>query len=206
MTYSKNFEKIVAKDYAYPAVLFSVALLFSVIELFAVSIGGETFFMIYHRAALVALCAILLIVFAFARKNVNYFDVIATVILGLIAFADLMCILSTTPAFRYNDYYSPVVDVLPSGLMKIKMVVDVKPSVRITEEELVQLSAYKVSGFSFLGLCEGLFLAGIAATTVVRNNSTDGCKVVAVQKKVWAAVAAVFALLAIVFVIVLALK
>lgn len=197
MTYPKGLEKIVDKKYAYPAWLSALAIVFSLLELFIVNFDLSPSFLFWNRLGIAVFCIVMLIIFAFMRKNVNFYDVTATCILAMILIADALNIIVTTEITKGGQVYTPVVDIFPSGLLRYRMV-----PTEINQSG--EASGLKYS-FSFAGLLQGLFLLFIAGSTVAekRVGEDKAERLDGTLKKIWKGTAIAAALLTAVFLILL---
>ena len=197
MTYPKGLEKIVDKKYAYPAWLFALAIVFSLLELFIVNFDLNPSFLFWNRLGIAVFCIVMLILFAFMRKNVNFYDVTATCILAMILVADALNIIVTTEIMKGGQAYTPVVDIFPSGLLRYRMV-----PTEINQSG--EASGLKYS-FSFAGLLQGLFLLFIEGSTVAekRVGEDKAERLDGTLKKIWKGTAIAAALLTAVFLILL---
>lgn len=195
MTYPKGLEKIIDKKYAYSAWLFALATVFSLLELFIVNFDVNPGFLFWNRIGISAFCIVMLIVFAFMRKDVNFYDVAATSILAMILIADTLNIIATTEITKGGQIYNPVVEIFPSGLLRYRMF-----PTEINQSGEVKDLRY---AFSFSGLLEGLFLIFIAGCTVAkRRSSQDNAeRLERTLKRVWQVSAIVSAILVVVFLI-----
>ena len=142
-------------------------------------------------------CIVMLIIFAFMRKNVNFYDVTATCILAMILIADALNIIVTTEITKGGQAYTPVVDIFPSGLLRYRMV-----PTEINQSG--EASGLKYS-FSFAGLLQGLFLLFIAGSTVAekRVGEDKAERLDGTLKKIWKGTAIAAALLTAVFLVLL---
>ncbi len=195
MTYPKGLEKIVDKKYAYPAWLFALAMVFSVLELFIVNFDRNEIFLFWNRIGIFVFCIVMLILFAFIRKNVNFYDVTATAILALIMLVDALNIVATTEITKGGVLYNPVVDIFPGGLLRHRMFpTDIN--------ETGEIKALRYS-FTFSGLFQGLFLLFIGGSTIAENRveSDKSMRLEAILKNVWKGTAIAAAVLVAVFAI-----
>ncbi len=165
MTYPEKLEKVVAKKYAFPALLYGAAMILSVIELF-VNFGLSQYYLYTSRVVLLAVCVAFLLVFVLIRKNVNFYDVTATALLAIVIIADLFCLLSSCALYTVPRRLSTVIDVYPGGLIKYYQVFT-------SANGAVQSFSEHMYAFSFLGLFEGVFLIFIAVCTVKERKRPE---------------------------------
>ena len=151
MTYPEKLEKIVAKKYAFPALLFSAALIVAIIEIFAVSFGIYKSFISASRIVLMIICLCFLILFAIMHKNVNFYDVTATAILLFAVIADFYLFRTNDMLVSVPDKLLHEIDIFPGGLVRYRCVLI------SSDPSYAKFLDYQYS-FTFLGLMEGLFL------------------------------------------------
>lgn len=200
MIYPDKLNKIVDKKYAYPCVLFSVATIFSILELFIVNFDSNPWFLFWNRIGFFAFCIVMLVIFAFARKYVNFYDVSATAVLAMLMIADALNIIVTTEITKGGHLYNPVVDIFPGGLLRYRMFpTDINES-----QETTGLSY----AFSFAGLLQGLVLLFIAGSTVAQRRKGENAaeNLENVLKKIWkSAMIALAVVVAVFFILLFAL-
>lgn len=167
------------------------------LELFIVNFDLNPSFLFWNRLGIAVFCIVMLIIFAFMRKNVNFYDVTATCILAMILIADALNIIVTTEITKGGQAYTPVVDIFPSGLLRCRMV-----PTEINQSG--EASGLKYS-FSFAGLLQGLFLLFITGSTVAekRVGEDKAERLDGTLKKIWKGTAIATALLTAVFLILL---
>ncbi len=195
MTYPSNLEKVVSKKYAFPAFLYGVAMILTIIELF-VNFGLSKYYLQSSRAILLAVCIVLLVIFAFMRKNVNFFDVTATALLAIVIIADYFCIMSTDALYRVPGRLSTVVDVYPCGVIRYYQVFT-------SYDGATQTFSDHRFAFSFLGLFEGVMLVCIAVSTALeRKNPTKAEAIDRVNRKIMIALLIIAAVVAVTFILI----
>lgn len=202
MTYPKPLEKLIAKEYAYPALLFTAAIIVSVIEIFAVSFGTGPYFMLWSRLCFCIFGIIALIAFIFMRKYVNFYDVAATGIVAIIALADLANIVSTTMLFKEGELgnlYTATAELFPSGFFRYRVVTTELYSQ--LHDGAVYISEFKY-GFSFFGILSSLCLIATAIfTSVSRKYSDNIIRIRKIQKITWLSAEIAAAVILIIFVV-----
>lgn len=166
MTYPEKLEKIVAKKYAFPALLFSAALIVAIIEIFAVSFGIYKSFISASRIVLMIICLCFLILFAIMHKNVNFYDVTATAILLFAVIADFYLFRTNDMLVSMPDKLLHEIDIFPGGLVRYRCVLI------SSDPSYAKFLDYQYS-FTFLGLMEGLFLIYFAACSVIESRHPE---------------------------------
>ena len=198
MTYPKPLEKLIAKEYAYPALLFTAAIIVSVIEIFAVSFGTGPYFMLWSRLCFCIFGIIALIAFIFMRKYVNFYDVAATGIVAMIALADLANLIATTMLFIGN-LYTATAELFPSGFFRYRIVSTELYSQ--LHDGAVYISGFRF-GFSFFGILSSLCLIGTAIFTQISKKCVDDTmRIRKIQKITWLSAEIAAAILLIIFVV-----
>lgn len=166
MTYPEKLEKIVAKKYAFPALLFSAALIVAIIEIFAVSFGIYKSFISASRIVLMIICLCFLILFAIMHKNVNFYDVTATAILLFAVIADFYMFRTNDMLVSVPDKLLHEIDIFPGGLVRYRCVLI------SSDPSYAKFLDYQYS-FTFLGLMEGLFLIYFAVCSVIESRHPE---------------------------------
>lgn len=172
MTYPEKLENVVAKKYAFPALLYGIAMIVSIIEL-AINFGLSKYFMYTSRIVLLSVCIALLIIFAIMHKNVNFYDVISTAILAVVIVADLFCLLSSYALYSIPGRLTTVVDVYPGGIIRFYQILT-------SSDGTNQQFSEHMYAFSFLALFEGIFLICTAVCSVAEKRHPD--KTAAIEK------------------------
>lgn len=202
MTYPKPLEKLIAKDYAYPALLFTAAIIVSVIEIFAVSFGSGPYFMLWSRLCFCLFGMIALIVFIFMRKYVNFYDVAATGIMAMIALADLANLIATTMLFiggELGNLYTATAELFPSGFFRYR-IVSTELYTQL-HDGAVYISEFRF-GFSFFGILSSLCLIGTVIFTQISKKCVDNTlRIRKIQKITWLSAEIAVAILLIIFVV-----
>ena len=195
MTYPDKLEKIVAKKYAFPAFLYGVAMILSIAELF-VNFGLSIYCLPTFRLILFSVCIVLLIIFAFMRKNVNFYDVAATALLPIVIIADWFCLMSSEALYSVSGRLSTVVDLYPGGIIRFYQVFT-------SADGITQSFSGHRFAFSFLGLFEGFMLIYIAVCTVLeRKTPAKAAEIDKINRKVFAVLITVAVVAAITFVLI----
>lgn len=195
MTYPDKLEKIVAKKYAFPAFLYSVAMILSIAELF-VNFGLSKYCLPTFRLILFSVCVVLLVIFAFMRKNVNFYDVAATALLPIVIIADWFCILSSEALYSVPGRLSTVVDLYPGGIIRYYQVFT-------SADGISQTFSDHRFAFSFLALFEGFMLIYIAVCTILeRKDPKKANEIDKINRKIFIVIIAIAAVAAITFVLV----